>query len=357
MNALPQATQWFNVVESIFLHQFGCDQPPAPTMVFVADLYRRSQSIKAILNNLAFDLRLPPETRAAAISCLRPEGNETVLQNVKEVLVKCLAEQPMIGRVACACAGVLASAAPEQLLNVKHPIIDSALWAMSLATGLLVFSDRVVNSASTVNSDADVGPGKISVRSDALRTDILEHDPDYMVRQTARKRKSGERRQQQELASDYLDVARLMFWLKEHYGDPDGPRFLLDEKRLTDVWEESSVCPLSQSRSYRLAAVFCQLMGKSFRIDKSEWDYECGLLITESRRQSARRSLERILTLGIRYIKRWSSLTKLLHADELPDEVGSVRISYSRTIEKINGAGPRRSIVSQHDVGKRQSKD
>ena len=39
-----------------------------------------------------------------------------------------------------------------------------------------------------------------------------------------------------------VEIAKLMQWFRDSYGEIDGPRIPLDEKRLIETWKESTRC-------------------------------------------------------------------------------------------------------------------
>ncbi len=129
-----------------------------------------------------------------------------------------------------------------------------------------------------------------------------------------------------------------MKWSNDNYDDggADGPKCPLDQKGLLSAWENSRGCPPAEAQAYRLAAVFCQLMGRLFPISKSEWD--------ES-------SLDAIFEIGISELRRWPALAGILRLDELPDKAASVRTSYNRARARIDRPRADRPGVPAHDAG------
>ena len=210
---------------------------------------------------------------------------------------------------------------------------------MSLKTGKLVFPDRVVDPARAYREAGVWREFEVVELQDATHESGIKEEvtADNRPRKT-QKRQPKAQRVQRDVSTD---ISKLMKWSRDTARSHNSPAFPLNEEFLTGVWWTSSGCTLAEARAYRIAAVFCQLVGKEFRISKSDWDRECNLLPTEAEPQSARRSLDRIFELGIAYVKHWPKLAEILEADELPDEPASVRMAYGRAIERIDK--PRRT--------------
>ena len=114
-----------------------------------------------------------------------------------------------------------------------------------------------------------------------------------------------------------------MKWFIENCGGDDGPAAALDESRLIEIWEASKGCSYVEAVAYRVTAVFCQLLGKSFPIAT-----RAGEVLPSGEHQRA--TLDGIFERGLAAFEKWSALGKILHVHDLPKSPDSVRVAYSR---------------------------
>ena len=78
--------------------------------------------------------------------------------------------------VLCPACPKLAFICPEELRHLNFPVIDWALWKMSLKTGKLVYADHIVDPAVQPIAETELG--------EELSAQLAEH-PDYESTETS----------------------------------------------------------------------------------------------------------------------------------------------------------------------------
>ena len=143
----PNSGYWLGIIESVLLSHLDRGKPLSQETVGVACTLSRSRKVQAILERWAFDESLQGEIRAAAIAGLRLTKATPMIVRLRGLLDQSLTQKAACS-VAQACAEKLAFTKPEELLHLDYPVIEMALWKMSLETGELVFSDHVAPAFS-----------------------------------------------------------------------------------------------------------------------------------------------------------------------------------------------------------------
>ena len=316
----PQLADCLEVIESMFAYHAESGVAMPRPMILAARCFRRSERIQKILENLAWNSEEPTETRAAAIAAVSVKGDKSVLEKIKGVLIESLTQESLAS-VARECAGRLAGSSPDLLLDLNHPIVETELWKMSLRTGMLVFGDYIKDPAHGTASGGSERLDRLPAQDDAPAIGARKLSK---VGEAGRvKRPSTAKQLPRREGQEYMtvEIAKLMQWFRDSYGELDGPRIPLDEKRLIETWKESTRCSRSEARAYRIAAVFCQLAGMAFPIEKADWDLS---------------SLDVIFDAGLKLVRQWKPLIRVLRLDDLP-ATASVQPPI---------AGPRRELVA-----------
>ena len=227
---------------------------------------------KTVVKEWAVSDTAQPETRTAAIATLAWNGDDTLFEMVKSTLVQSLNDNPK-DALARECARTLTTAAPERLLEVSHPLVDDRLVGSRLEHGRIGVHDHITYPISATYRTGSAGSTILATSGEIRSSDGHTRDTGSAETQGAETRQSRRRRPKQKRATVFVtaEIAEVMKWFIENCGGDDGPAAALDESRLIKIWEASKGCSYVEAVAYRVIAVFCQLLGKSFPIAKREW--------------------------------------------------------------------------------------
>ena len=164
--------------------------PLSSEVIAVAKVISNSKKLQARLAYFAFDGSLTPEIRAEIIMALNVRRGDPLLGRIRQLLDQGLAEMPA-SPITRACADRMASILPEELLDLKHPVIDAALWNMSLKLGWLTFADRILDPTGSSHAPQQYGPSLSANNTDGSGQGHSENRTDRNTAQELPKNTTG----------------------------------------------------------------------------------------------------------------------------------------------------------------------